>query len=86
MNEYQVRGYHGWHRHMVMCMMGQLFIQTEKIELLKINVAASTPQLAELVKIMLPQKIRTMMDVLAEFKKSKIPRASAKATRKKSVT
>lgn len=30
LNEYQVRGYAGWHRHMFMCMMGLLFIQMRK--------------------------------------------------------
>jgi hypothetical protein len=73
LNEYQVRGYGGWHRHMFMCMMGLLFIQTEKMVYFKINEVPSTPQLAELMKILLPQKIRTMADVLAEFKKLKIP-------------
>lgn len=74
LNEYQVRGYGGWHRHMFMCMMGLLFIQTEKMEYFKIKEVPSTPQLAELIKILLPQKIRTITDVLAEFKKLKIPK------------
>ena len=75
LNEYQVRGYDGWHRHMYMCMMALLFIQMEKMEYFKINQVPSTPQLAELIKILLPQKIRTYIDVLAGFKKLKIPKA-----------
>ncbi len=86
LNEYQVRGYEGWHRHMFMCMMGLLFIQIEKMEYFKINQVPSTPQLAELIKILLPQKIRTMMDVLAEFKKLKIPKAKYYGSSKKSAT
>jgi SRSO17 transposase len=69
LNEYQVRGYAGWHRHMAMCMMGLLFIQMEKVAYFKINEVPSTPQLAELIKILIPQKIRTLTDVLNEFKK-----------------
>jgi SRSO17 transposase len=86
LNEYQVRGYGGWHRHMFMCMMGLLFIQTEKMEYFKINEVPSTPQLAELIKILLPQKIRTMTDVLSEFKKLKIPKSKYYGSAKKSPT
>jgi len=86
LNEYQVRGYDGWHRHMYMCMMALLFIQIEKMEYFKINEVPSTPQLAELIKIQLPQKIRTYIDVLAEFKKLKIPKAKYCAPFKKSRT
>lgn len=86
MNEYQVRGYHGWHRHMTMCMMGLLFIQTEKMGYFEIKEAPSTPQLAELIKIILPQKIRTIMDVLNEVKPWAKPKDRRKRTVKKSVT
>jgi hypothetical protein len=86
LNEYQVRGYAGWHRHMAMCMMGLLFIQMEKMEYFKINELPSTPQLAELIRILLPQKIRTIIDVLSEFKKLKIPKRQYYGSRQKSVT
>lgn len=86
LNQYQVRGYEGWHRHMFMCMMGLLFIQMEKMEYLKINCVPSTPQLAELIKTILPQKIRTVMDVLSEFKELKIPQKQYCGSSKKSVT
>jgi SRSO17 transposase len=86
LNEYQVRGYAGWHRHMAMCMMGLLFIQLEKMEYFKINELPSTPQLAELIRILLPQKIRTIIDVLSEFKKLKIPKRQYYGSRQKSVT
>ena len=86
LNEYQVRGYGGWHRHMFMCMMGLLFIQTEKMEYFKINEVPSTPQLAELIKILLPQKIRTITDVLSEFQKLKTPKRKYYGSAKKSPT
>lgn len=86
LNEYQVRGYAGWHRHMAMCMMGLLFIQMEKMEYFKINEVPSTPQLAELIKILLPQKTRTITDVLSEFKKLKIPKRQYYGSGKKSAT
>lgn len=85
-NEYQVRGYGGWHRHMFMCMMGLLFIQMEKREYLKINCTPSTPQLAELIKIILPQKIRTTTDILAEFTKLKVPLSKYYGSGRKSST
>jgi len=59
---------------MFVCMMGLLFIQLEKMEYLKIGCVPSTPQLAELIKTVLPQKIRTTIDVLNEFKQIKIPK------------
>jgi len=86
LNEYQIRSYNGWHRHMFMCMMGLQFIQMEKMEYLKIKCVPSTPQLAELIKIILPQKIRTMIDVLQEFKQMKIPKSKYCGSSKKSVT
>lgn len=86
LNQYQVRGYAGWHRHMAMCMMGLLFIQREKMAYFKINEVPSTPQLAELIKILLPQKVRTMTDVLSEFKKLKIPKWKYYGSDKKSAT
>jgi SRSO17 transposase len=86
LNEYQVRGYDGWHRHMFMCMMGLLFIQTEKMEYFNINTVPSTPQLAELIKILLPQKIRTITDVLGEFQKLKTSKRKYYGSAKKSAT
>jgi SRSO17 transposase len=86
LNEYQVRGYAGWHRHMAMCMMGLLFIQMEKLEYFKINEVPSTPQLAELIKILLPQKVRTVTNVLSEFKKLKISKRHYYGSTKKTAT
>lgn len=86
LNEYQVRGYGGWHRHMFMCMIGLLFIQTEKMEFFKINQVPSTPQLAELIKILLPQKIRTITDVLNEFQKLRISKRKYYGSARKSPT
>jgi SRSO17 transposase len=86
LNEYQVRSYAGWHRHMFMCMMALLFIQIEKLEYLKINCVPSTAQLAEIIKIILPQKIRTIVDVLTEVKDLKIPKDKYCGSGKKSVT
>lgn len=86
LNQYHVRGYGGWHRHMFLCMMGLLFIQMEKMQYLKIGCVPSTPQLAELIKTILPQKIRTITDVLSEFKEIKIPKNKYCASTKKSVT
>ncbi|MFM8741306.1 MAG: hypothetical protein ACKOC0_14040, partial [Cytophagales bacterium] len=51
-----------------------LFIQLEKMEYLKIGCVPSTPQLAELIKTILPQKIRTTIDVLNEFKQNQNPK------------
>lgn len=86
LNEYQVRSYNGWHRHMFMCMLALQFIQMEKMEYLKIKCLPSTPQLAELIKIILPQKIRTIIDVLREFKQLKISKSKYCGSSKKSVT
>jgi SRSO17 transposase len=86
LNEYQVRGYDGWHRHMFLCMMGMLFVQMEKMEYLQAGYIPSSQQLAELIKILLPQKITTMTDVLRGFKKRKGSKANYCAVRNKSAT
>lgn len=37
LNEYQTRSEEGWMRHMVLCMLTQLFINTEKLRQKKRN-------------------------------------------------
>lgn len=86
LNQYQVRGYDAWHKHMFMCMMGLLFLQMEKMEYFKIKSTPSTPQLAELIRIILPQKIRLLQDVLNDFEELKIPKHKYCASINKSVT
>lgn len=86
LNEYQVRGYGGWHRHMYVCMMGLLFIQSEKMEYFHINEVPSTPQLAELIRLILPQKIRTITAVLSEFPKLKLQKTKYYGSPRKSRT
>lgn len=57
MDQYQVRGYAAWHKHMALVMMAQLFIQQEKILINGKQVALSTQDIVKVITLLiLPHK------------------------------
>ena len=57
MDQYQVRGYAAWHKHMALVMMAQLFIQQEKVLINGKQVALSTQDIVMVITLLiLPQK------------------------------
>lgn len=64
MNEYQIRGYQGWHRHMAMVSLAMLFLQTEKKEYINSNLIPSIPLLTKIIIELLPQKVISLKDLL----------------------
>ena len=57
MDQYQVRGYCAWHKHMALVMMAQLFIQQEKVFIDSKRVAATTQDVVAIITLLLlPQK------------------------------
>lgn len=57
MDQYQVRGYQAWHKHMALVMMAQLFIQQEKVIIDAKQVALTTQDVVRIITfLILPQK------------------------------
>lgn len=57
MDQYQVRGYAAWHKHMALVMMAQLFIQQEKVIIDSKQVAVTTQDVVRIITLLiLPQK------------------------------
>jgi SRSO17 transposase len=53
MDQYQVRGYAAWHKHMALVMMAQLFIQQEKVLIDGKQVALSTQDIVKVITLLL---------------------------------
>jgi SRSO17 transposase len=57
MDQYQVRRYAAWHKHMALVMMAQLFIQQEKVIIDSKQVAVTTQDVVRIIALLiLPQK------------------------------
>ncbi len=57
MDQYQVRGYAAWHKHMALVMIAQLFIQQEKVLINRKRLTASTQDVVRVITfLLLPQK------------------------------
>lgn len=77
MNEYQIRGYQGWHRHMAMVSLAMLFLQAEKKEYMENDLIPTTPVLTKIIAKLLPQKVISLNDLLSkipEYNSNKINR------------
>ena len=53
MDQYQVRGYGAWHKHMALVMMAQLFVQQEKVFINPKEVAVTTQDIVTVIKFFL---------------------------------
>ncbi len=53
MDQYQVRGYCAWHKHMALVMMAQLFVQEEKILANPKQVVVTTQDIVRVIKFLL---------------------------------
>jgi SRSO17 transposase len=69
MNEYQIRGYKGWHRHMAMTSLALLFVQIEKQLYRNEGMHPTTPILCKIIIKLLPQKILSLQDLLKKVSK-----------------
>ena len=57
MDQYQVRGYGAWHKHMALVAMAQLFVQEEKIVVNPKEVAVTTQDIVKVIKhLLLPER------------------------------
>lgn len=70
MGDYQVRGFHGWHRHMAMTALAMLFLQEEKYYYCQNGKEPSIAILCKIIKKLLPAKILSLQDLLKQIKNS----------------
>lgn len=53
LDQYQVRGYGAWHKHMALVMIAQLFIQQEKVIINSKEVAVTTQDIVTVIKFLI---------------------------------
>ena len=78
MADYQVRGWTGWHHHMVMVMLAMLFILELQIEWGKKAPMLSVMDVKEILEVILPKKDITEEEILAVIKQKNKDRLSAR--------
>jgi hypothetical protein len=78
MADYQVRGWTGWHHHMVMVMLAMLFILELKIEWGERAPMVSVMDIKEILEVILPKKEITDEEILAVIRQKHKDRLSAR--------
>jgi SRSO17 transposase len=68
MAQYELRGWRGWHHHMALCCLAQLFCQKTRNEQRKEHALLSVRDIVELLAIYLPRKNRDEAGVLAAMR------------------
>ena len=63
MDQYQVRGYCAWHKHMALVMMAQLFVQQEKVLANPKEVEVTTQDIVVVIKFLIlpPKKLEQVI-------------------------
>lgn len=69
MAEYEVRGWRGWHHHMALVCLAQLFSLKERVALETEVPLLSVRDIVELLEYYLPRKTRDEREVIANLKK-----------------
>ena len=69
MNQYQVRGYAGWYRHITMSMLAMQFLTEEKLRQKDIKVYLTSADIINLFTLLLPKKNITLKDLQRMIKK-----------------
>jgi SRSO17 transposase len=64
LNEYQTRSSESWHKHMTMVMLGQLFINTQKVDSYNEELWLTTQDFILLVKSVLKMTLRTLENIM----------------------
>lgn len=77
LNEYQVRGWKGWHHHMALVMMAMLFMLEERLLNKEDYPLLSCPDIQILLSKFLPQKNLTVDEVVDQMEKRHKKRQSA---------
>jgi SRSO17 transposase len=86
MAQYELRGWRGWHHHMALCCLAQLFCQKTRMEQRKEHALLSVRDIVELPAIYLPRKNRDEAGVLAAMRARHAARQKDIRRRKKAQT
>ena len=78
MADYQVRGWIGWHHHMLMTLLAMLFIMEIQIEFGKKAPMLSVQDVKEVLEVILPRKEVTEEEILAIILQKHKARLSAR--------
>jgi hypothetical protein len=64
LDEYEVRGWHGWHHHMALCLLANAFLLIVQQDMKKNSPLITRPQVYRLIRELLPHKRCTREDLL----------------------
>jgi aspartate ammonia-lyase len=78
MTNYQIRGWIGWHHHMVMTLLTMLFILQVQIEFGKKAPAVTVQDVKKIVEVILPRKEITKEEILRIIEQKHKARLSAR--------
>ncbi|MGZ7210082.1 MAG: hypothetical protein ACXVHV_09410 [Methanobacterium sp.] len=76
--DYQVRGWTGWHHHMVMTLLAMLFILQMVVKWGRKAESMSVQDVKEILEVILPRKKITEKEILAIIQQKHQARLSAK--------
>jgi SRSO17 transposase len=67
MGDYQIRSWDGFHKHMAMSMLALNFLMEQKFNIRKNVAAITTPDIVEILKFCLPNKINSVKDLIVKI-------------------
>lgn len=80
MADYQIRGWTGWHHHMVMTLLAMLFILQLQIEFGKKAPAVTVRDVKDILEIILPRTEITKEEILRIIEQKHKARLSARTS------
>ncbi len=81
MDEYMIRNWNAWHRHMIMVMLAMLFLISYQMKFRKLKVRVSIPAVVEIVKFHNPLKVMNAIQLARELNQDNEMRMRARTSR-----
>lgn len=83
MDEYMVRSWNAWHRHMTMVMLAMLILISYQMKFKKLNARVSIPAVTEIIKFHNPLKMMNAIQLARKINQDNEMRMSARTSRLK---
>lgn len=83
MDEYMVRSWNAWHRHMIMVMLAMLILISYQMKFRKLKVKVTIPAVAEIVKFHNPLKVMNSTQLARKISQDNEIRMRARTSRLK---
>jgi hypothetical protein len=83
MDEYMIRSWNAWHRHMIMVMLAMLILISYHLKFKKLNVLVSITAVAEIVKFHNPLKVMNAKQLARKINQDNEMRMRARTSRLK---